>query len=311
MLWTNTKRIIKSGFVNFWRNGFVSFASILVMTMTLFVIGLLIFVGATLEASLNQIKDKVDVKVYFVTNAQEEDILEFKKSLETLPEVAFVEYMSKEKALEQFKTRHKDDQLTLQALEELGENPLGANLNIKAKEISQYEGIVEFLKNKSALSATDGIPIIDDVNPFKNKNAIDKLTKIIDSSEILGFIIIAIFVISSIIITFSTIKLAIYTARDEISVMKLVGASNSYIRGPFVFEGIMYGIVSAIITLILFYPLTIWLGPITKDFFGGMNLFDYYINTFSKIFLIIFSTGILLGAISSYLAVRKYLKNRE
>ena len=311
MLWTNTKRIIKSGFVNFWRNGFVSFASILVMTMTLFVIGLLIFVGATLEASLNQIKDKVDVKVYFVTNAQEEDILEFKKSLETLPEVAFVEYMSKEKALEQFKTRHKDDQLTLQALEELGENPLGANLNIKAKEISQYEGIVEFLKNKSALSATDGIPIIDDVNPFKNKNAIDKLTKIIDSSEILGFIITAIFVIASIIITFSTIKLAIYTARDEISVMKLVGASNSYIRGPFVFEGIMYGIVSAIITLILFYPLTIWLGPITKDFFGGMNLFDYYINTFSKIFLIIFSTGILLGAISSYLAVRKYLKNRE
>jgi len=93
--------------------------------------------------------------------------------------------------------------------------------------------------------------------------------------------------------------------------MKLVGASNSYIRGPFVFEGIMYGIVSAIITLILFYPLTIWLGPITKDFFGGMNLFDYYINTFSKIFLIIFSAGILLGAISSYLAVRKYLKNRE
>ncbi|PIT96639.1 hypothetical protein COT82_02080 [Candidatus Campbellbacteria bacterium CG10_big_fil_rev_8_21_14_0_10_35_52] len=311
MLWTDTKRIIKSGFVNFWRNGFVSFASVLVMTMTLFVLGLLIFVGATLKASLNQIKDKVDVNVYFVTNALEEDILELKKSLETLPEVAFVEYVSKEKALEQFKTRHKDDQLTLQALDELGENPLGANLNIKAKEISQYEGIVEFLKNESILSATDDIPIIDDVNPFKNKNAIDKLTKIIDSSKILGFIITTILVIASIIITFSTIKLAIYTARDEISVMKLVGASNSYIRGPFVFEGIMYGIISAIITLILFYPLTIWLGPITENFFGGMNLFDYYINTFSKIFIIILGVGILLGAVSSYLAVRKYLKNRE
>jgi len=311
MLWTDTKRIIKSGFVNFWRNGFVSFASVLVMTMTLFVLGLLIFVGATLKASLNQIKDKVDVNVYFVTNALEEDILELKKSLETLPEVAFVEYVSKEKALEQFKTRHKDDQLTLQALDELGENPLGANLNIKAKEISQYEGIVEFLKNESILSATDDIPIIDNVNPFKNKNAIDKLTKIIDSSKILGFIITTILVIASIIITFSTIKLAIYTARDEISVMKLVGASNSYIRGPFVFEGIMYGIISAIITLILFYPLTIWLGPITENFFGGMNLFDYYINTFSKIFIIILGVGILLGAVSSYLAVRKYLKNRE
>jgi len=266
MTWVNLKRIIKSGFVSFWRNNVVSFASILVMTMTLFVLGSILFVGATLDASLNQIRDKVDINVYFVTEAPEEDILALKRSLESLSEVASVEYVSREQALERFRSRHENDQLTLQALDELGENPLGANLNIKAKETSQYEGIAEFLGNESALSTVDDIPIIDKVNYFQNKNAIDKLSEIIDSSETFSLIIIAILVIASVIITFNTIRLAIYTSKDEISVMKLVGASNSYIRGPFVFEGIMYGIVSALITLILFYPLTIWLGPLTENF---------------------------------------------
>lgn len=308
MLWTNTKRIIKSGFVSFWRNGVVSFASILVMTMTLFVLGSVLFVNATLDASLNQIRDKVDINVYFVTTAPEDDILALKKSIETLSEVATVEYISREKALEEFTLRHKNDQLTLQALDELGENPLGANLNIKAKETSQYEGIAEFLESENALSTLDDTPIIDKVNYSQNKTAIDKLTKIIDSSETFGLIIIAILVIASMIITFNTIRLAIYTSRDEISVMKLVGASNSYIRGPFVFEGVMYGIVSAIVTLILFYPLTVWLGPVTENFFSDINLFDYYITNFAEIFFIILGSGILLGVFSSYIAVRKYLK---
>lgn len=308
MLWTNIKRIIKSGFVSFWRNSAVSFASILVMTMTLFVLGSVLFAGAVLDASLNQIRDKVDINVYFVTEAPEEDILALKGSIEALPEVAFVEYVSREGALERFRVRHEGDQLTLQALDELGENPLGANLNIKAKETSQYEGIAEFLKSESVLSTADEKPIIDKVNYSKNKRAIDKLTEIIDSSETFSFIMIAILVIASIIITFNTIRLAIYTSKDEISVMKLVGASNSYIRGPFVFEGIMYGIVSAIITLIIFYPFTIWLGPLTENFFSDINLFDYYIDNFSKIFFIILGSGVLLGAISSYLAVSRYLK---
>lgn len=308
MLRTNLKRIIKSGFVSFWRNSVVSFASILVMTMTLFVLGSILFVNATLDASLSQIRDKVDINVYFVTTAPEDDILALQSSLEALPEVAIVEYVSREQALAEFRLRHENDQLTLQALEELGENPLGANLNIKAKETSQYEGIATFLEGESALSTIDDTPIIDKVNYLQNKNAIDKLTKIVDSAESFGFIIIAILVIASIIISFNTIRLVIYTSRDEISVMKLVGASNSYIRGPFVFEGIMYGIVAGIITLILFYPLTIWLGPLTENFFSDINLFDYYIDKFSKIFFIILGSGVLLGALSSYIAVWRYLK---
>jgi len=306
--WTSVKRILKSGFINFWRNSFVSLSSILVMTVTLFVLGSLIFIGATLDASLDQIKGKVDINVYFVTTAPEEDIFALKRRIEELPEVALVEYVSRDEALERFRLRHEDDQLTLQALEELGTNPLGANLNIRAKETSQYEGIARFLQNESALSVTDEESIVDSVNYFQNKVAIDKLSTIISAAERFGFIVTIILAVATILITFNTVRLAIYTAREEISVMRLVGASNAYIRGPFIFEGAMYGFVAALVTLVLFYPLTIWLGPVTENFFGDINIFDYYVSNFGQMLLIIMGTGVLLGAVSSYLAVRKYLK---
>lgn len=307
MLWLNLKRIIRSGFVSFWRNSFVSLSAILVMIVTLFVMGSLIFLGAVLGTTLEQIKDKVDVNVYFVTTAQEDDILTLKSQLEELPEVAVVEYVSREEALERFRARHEGDQLTLQALEELGENPLGATLNIKAKETSQYEGIANFLQNETAIGAGSD-PIIDNINFFQNRVAIERLDTIINSARTFGLAVTLILVVASIIITFNTIRLAIYASKEEISVMRLVGATNAYIRGPFVFEGIMYGFVAALITLILFYPLTFWLGPITEGFFGDINIFYYYLNNFGEIFLLIIGTGIVLGGVSSYLAVRKYLK---
>ncbi|PIT91048.1 hypothetical protein COU17_02680 [Candidatus Kaiserbacteria bacterium CG10_big_fil_rev_8_21_14_0_10_49_17] len=307
MLWTNTKRILRSGFVSFWRNSFVSLASILVMSITLFMIGSLIFAGALLNSTLEQLKNKVDVNVYFITSADEGSILALKNSLEALPEVAEVTYTTRDEALAAFRLRHADDQLTLQALEELSDNPLGANLSIKAKETSQYEGIANFLEEHRTDAGTDG-DIISKINFFQNKIAIERLTKIIDSAERFGFAIIIFLAVASVAITFNTIRLAIYTARDEISVMKLVGASNAYIRGPFVFEGILYGLISAAITLVLFYPITLSLGPVTEGFFSDLNLFHYYSSNFFRLLLIIVGTGVLLGALSSYLAVRRYLR---
>lgn len=307
MWWTNVKRIIKYGSVGFIRNSFVSLSTILVMTVTLFVIGSLIFIGAVLNSTLNQVRDKVDINVYFVTTAAEGSILSLKKSIEALPEVKSVTYLSRDEALLNFRKRHANDQLILQALDELGENPLGASLSILAKETSQYEGIAAFLENDVVIS-TGEEPIVEKINFFQNKIAIERLTRIIDSSERFGIAIIIFLLIASIMITFNTIRLTIYIARDEISVMKLVGANNSYVRGPFVFEGVLYGVVAGIITLILFYPLTLWLGPYTEGFFNDINIFQYYLDNFGQIFLIIMGTGISLGAISSYLAVRKYLK---
>ena len=308
MLITKAKRVIKAGFVNFWRNGFVSLASLLVMTITLFVIGSIIFMGALFSYTLDQIKDKVDINVYFVTSADTPSIMAIKKNLEKLPEVAKITYASREDALANFKKKHENDEQTLQALEELEDNPLGASLNIKAKEPSQYESIANYLQGKDVL-LKDGISIIDKVNYYQNKIAIDRFTKIIEGTNKIGIALTVILVVLSVIITFNTIRLTIYVSREEISVMKLVGASNRYIRGPFVITGIMYGFVSAMITLVLFYPITFYSTRATENFFMGLNLFDYYIRNFGQIFLIVAVSGILIGSISSYLAVRRYLRN--
>jgi cell division transport system permease protein len=254
MFWINTKRIVKSGFVSFWRNGFVSLSSVLIITLTLFALGAIVFAGALLNSSLTEIKSKVDVNVYFVPTAKEEDILSLKNKLESLPEVAKVEYVSSEKALENFKQRHVNDQITLQALDELGGNPLGAILNIRAKETSQYEGIAKFLDSESGENGT----FIDKVNYYQNKTAIDTLTHMINGGTKIALGITFILVLVSILIAFNTIRLAIYIAREEISVMRLVGASNRFVRGPFIISGVMYGIVSALITLALFYHTNIF-----------------------------------------------------
>jgi len=306
MFLINLKRILKSGFVNFWRNGVVSIASVLVMTVTLFVIGMLVFANAVLSTSLDRIKDKVDVNVYFVLDAEEEDIFALKNSLEQFPEVAFVTYTDRDEALANFRARHENDYLTIQALDELDENPLGASLSIKASETSQYASIAQFLEDQRDTS--EETSFIESINYFKNKIAIDRLTNITNGVEKLIFATTIFLGIMSIIIMFNTIRLAIYTAREEIAVMRLVGASNKYIRGPFVVEGIMYGVFSAIITIAIFYPVTFWIGDTTESFFGSINLFDYYIQNFAAIFILILSSGVLLGAVSSYLAVRKYLK---
>lgn len=112
----------------------------------------------------------------------------------------------------------------------------------------------------------------------------------------------------SVLITFNTVRLAIYISREEIAVMKLVGANNTYVRGPFIVEGIFYGIVAALITIGLFYPVTLQLKNHTEEFFGGIDLFKYYVNNFEELLAIVLLVGISLGAVSSYLAVRRYLK---
>jgi len=307
MFWTNFKRIMRAGGVHFWRNGVVSLASVLVMTVTLFVISSLIFMSALLQATLEEIKGKVDVNIYFNTQASEEDIFSIRDSLGALPEVANAEYISREQALEDFRERHKDDFLTLQALEELDDNPLGASLNIRAKETSQYESIARFLESRQALSESGDI-IIDKINYYQNKVVIDRLSRVIDGSEKIGLTITVALIIISLVIVFNTIRLTIYISREEISVMKLVGASHMYVRGPFIIEGILYGLISSFLVMVILYPITIWIGDITEQFFGGINVFDYYVENFGEIFLITFGSGVLLGITSSFLAVTRYLK---
>ena len=304
--WITTKRVARYGLIGFIRNGFVSLSAILIMTLTLFVMVNLFIAGAALDSTLKQLMEKVDVNVYFTTNASEEQVMAMKRELETLPEVASVSYTSREQALSEFRERHKNDASTIQALDQLSDNPLGSSLAIRAKNTSQYESIAKYIDAKQ--NSPDG-GLISKVNFYQNKTAIDRLTSIIETSRTVG-IAIAIFLAgASILIAFNTIRLAIYTARDEIGVMNLVGAAHWYVRGPFMVAGILYGVLSGIVVLAILYPLTAWLGPPSERFFGTFNVFDYYTSQFALLFLSILGTGILLGAISSYLAVRRYLRN--
>lgn len=306
MLVTHTKRIIRSGYRNFIRSGFTSLASILMMVITLFVITSLIFVQTALQSSLNDIKEKVDVTVYFVPGADETAILSVKSSLSKLPEVRDVSYTSQEEALTQFKDKHANDYLTLQALDELNSNPLGATLNIKAKDPSQYESISKYFESDNAISK-GALNIIDKVDYHQNKIIIDRLNAIITGAGRLGFAVSLILIIISIIITFSTIRLIIYMSREEIGVMKLVGAGSKYIRGPFMVSGMLVGVTASLITILLFIPISIWLGNQVTDFVG-INMFTYFKSNFLQLFVIMLGVGIILGSISSFFAISRYLK---
>jgi cell division transport system permease protein len=305
--WTNIKRVARYGLIGFVRNGFVSLAAVLIMTITLFVLAGIMISGAALDATLTQLTNKVDVTVYFNTTAADDQIAEIKQSLEALPEVAFVVHVSREQALATFRERHQNDQLTLQALDELGTNPLGAALEVRAKETSHYESITKFLESRQEEGGAGAS--IDKVNFYQNKTAIDTLTNVIETSKRLGLAVALVLGLASLLISFNTIRLAIYTARDEIGVMNLVGAKHWYVRGPFMVAGVLYGVVSGLIVLLLLYPLTAWLGPASERFFGTFNVFSYYIDAFPLFFLAIMGFAVGLGALSSYLAVRRYLRN--
>ena len=305
--WTTLKRVARYGLVGFIRNGFVSLAAVLIMTITLFVVAGLMISGAALNSVLKQLTDKVDVTVYFVTTATNDQITELQGSLKALPEVASITYVSRDEALAQFQARHQNDQLTMQALQELGDNPLSASLEVRAKDTSQYEAIAAYLDAQQANGTGAGVAI-DKVNFGENKTAIDRLTNIINTSKELGGLIALILGLSSLLIAFNTIRLAIYSSRDEIGVMNLVGAGHWYVRGPFMIAGVLYGVISGVIVLAVLYPLCAWLGPASESFLGTFNVFTYYISSFGLLFLVVMASGIALGTLSSFLAVRRYLR---
>ena len=305
-MWTGFKRVIRSGFVGFWRNGFVSLSAMFVMTVTLFVVGSSMMLNQLLEVSLQNIQNRVDINVYFNTDAEIIDINALQNELESLPEVSQVIFTSREDALAEFRDRHRNDELTIQALEELGENPLGASLSIRTRDASQYDSIAAFLEERQELGSGE-VPLIDRVNYNRNREAIARLSTIINAVEQSTLIALAVLILAAVLITFNTIRLAIYTAREEISVMRLVGASNMYIRGPFMLQGVMYGLLSGLLALLIMYPILLWMGPSTESFFE-YNLFSYFVNEFGYIFQVIVGTGVVLGFISSTLAVSRYLR---
>lgn len=304
MTWINIKRIFKQGFLNFWRNGLVSVASVLSMTITLFAIGV-IFLGVNfLSSALAEVKDKVDISIAFKAEASEVSILAFKKELSLLPEIKDVSYSSREEELLAFRERHKDNAILIGSLEEVG-NPFGARLNVRAVDPNQYEKVAKFIKSKNdALSASESI--IDQVS-YK-KDVVDKMSRLIDTSQRLGWAIAVALALLSVFAVFNTVSLAIYTVREEISVMRLVGAGNTYVKGPFMVEGMIAGFLASLLAIILLYPSVLWVKSTTEGVYGGINLVSFYFSNFGQILLLLMGTGLLLGLVASYWATRRYAK---
>lgn len=289
------------------RNGVVSLSSVLVMTITLSVLGGVLLFQHVLSSTLVNIENKVDVSVYFVPNANEPTILSLQNQVNVLPEVASTTYITEKQALADFRERHANDQTTLQALDELDSNPIGGLLEIKAKDISQYESISKFFEDTGTLG-TGAQSIIDHVDYNKNKAEIDTVNSILKKGRSLGFLVTLVLVLLSVIVTFNTVRLAIYFSREEISVMRLVGASRGHVQGPFIVEGMLYGAVATLLTLIIFVPVTYWFGSHMTDFFQGINLFTYYLTHIHEFLVILLVFGVGVGTLSSFLAAQRYLR---
>ena len=303
--WITIRRIFSSGFLNFWRTPVVSLASVITLTVALFVIGSLLLAGAFLNASLADIQSKVDISVSFKPDAAEEAIVAIKESLQTLPEVASVVYRSQEEELADFRERNQDNELILRSLDEVG-NPFGARLNIQAVDPAYYENIATFLESDRALVPSSADGIIDQIS-FK-KNVVDRLLHLIGVYRQVGLAVTAVLIFISLVVTFNTISLAIYSSRDEIAIMKLVGATDFYVRGPFIVAGVMAGTLAALLALFLLYLSTIWLRQTTGGVFGGIDVISYFANNFVSIFLVLLGSGVFLGMVSSFLAARRHLR---
>ena len=295
-------RIFKYGWQNFSRGRWLSAATLTVIVLALIVFqGLIIFTVVT-KTSIAILKEKIDISVYFKPESSETDMAKMIKAIEELPETASVEFISREKALAEFKTAHADDPAITQALAELEENPLSAVLNVKAENPGQYGAIA------AKIDAPEWQKIVGKVTYRQNQAIIDRLGKAIDVGNRLGLIITMLLTVTAIIVTFNTVSLAIYSNRDEIGIMRLVGAPASFISGPYMVEGVIYGVIGAAASLAILWPAVYWGAPYLKYFITGLDLRAYVLDHAFALagYQLIF--GIALGVISSNFAIQKYLK---
>ena len=302
MLKTTLFRIIKSGWQSFTRNYWLSAATVAVMILALFVIAALALFNVMTQAIVANLESRVDVSVYFNKDTDEAKVLAVRQELVGLAEVKSVDYVSQDQALKAFQEKHKDNQVLLQSLQELDQNPLEASLNIKANNTAQYEAISNYLSQDRFKG------LIDKINYKQNQDIINRLTRLTGNIQI-GFFIISLFLgLLAVLVSFNTVRLTMYTWREEISVMRFVGADNWFIRGPFLVEGALYGITAAIITIVLTFPVLYFVSPKITNFLPEVDLLYFYQANFWQFTLLLFGIGIALGGVSSLIAIRRYLR---
>ncbi len=303
------QRILKSGIINFFRSGLVSLATVLVMSLSLLMLASVFMGSVFLSTFIQELQGKVDVSVYFRKTVAENVITDLQAKVKDLPEVKNVVYISRDEALKRFLDRHKGEDTISRSIQVIEDNPFSASLEISAIDPTKYDVIASFLEQPEYKDIVD----IDNKGNQKityrqNQAVIDRLTTMLGTAQTVGFSAAGILALIAIVIAYNTVRLAIYNSRDEISVMQLVGASPWFIRGPFLVEGFIHGIIATIFTLLVMYPGLWWIGTKTEGIFGGLNIFAYFVANIFQISFMVLVSGLVLGVLSSQLAIRRYLK---
>lgn len=291
------------GVTNFRRNIWLAGASTLIMIVTLIILSVLSLLFVITNYSVNSIRERVDISAYFKNGLAESQIMVVRDELRQDPRVTQIDYVSSAQALENFKKNHEGDSLILESVNELDDNPLPATLQIKAATLEDYAGIAETLKSDKYKNA------IDKVNFEDNRLIIDRLNTLLKFIITFGSALMILFSAIAILVIFNTITLTIYNRREEVEIMRLVGATNWYIRGPFIVEAIVYSVLATIVTSALLIPLYFgWLPRISDYLTPGGEVFNGNMFTFTAIVLAQLAIAFILSTISSLMAIRRYLR---
>jgi cell division transport system permease protein len=296
-------RIIKFSFQDIFRNIWLSIVTVTILVLALFSINMLLVVQVISQASIGAVKDKIDVSIYVKPDAPEEEILNLKNKIESISEVKSVSYVSKAEALESFRLRNEDNPELMQALKEIGKNPLSPSFTIKPKDVETSQQLI------NELNKLDNT-IIESKNFSDHKILLEKINAITKKVNEAGMAVSAIFIFITVLVIFNAVRVGIYTHRKEIGIMRLVGASNFFIHMPFVFSSLIFSFIGVCLIVAIFYPFLTLLQPYIEAFFVNynVNIITYYNSHFFQIFGAQLFGSALVNVIASYIAIRKYAK---
>ncbi|EKD32817.1 MAG: putative cell division protein FtsX [uncultured bacterium] len=297
-------RILKFALQNFWRNIWLSAATVTVLALTLVTVNVLIVVNFIGSTAIETVERKIDVSVYFKPETNETTVLGAQEYLLALSQVRDAVYITPEAGLARFRERHAGDEAIESALKEVGVNPIGPTLIVTARSPEDFSFILEALDNPSFRDA------IRDKDFQDYESIIRRMNSAIARSRMFVYALSIIFMLISVLIVFNTVRVAIYTHRDEISIMRLVGASSALIRAPFVIESIFYSLLATVGTGVITFLLVRVLDPQFRAFFEGseISVLNYYVKNSILIFGLQFGALALLNIVSASFAMRKYLK---
>ena len=305
--WVTFMRMIRYGVNNFTRNAWLTIAATAVMTITLFVIFVSAVAHNVLIDTVASLRDKVDMSIYVSTDIEEEDVATITTDLQALPSVVAVRYISPEDARASFVEANKNDNDTLEAVKE-ATNRFPGTFSIKVEDINDTTELSEFVDTNETLAANID-PNRDPSFAGERREAIASIGRIATFAQQVGIGASAVFVVISMLIIFNTIRMAIFNRREEINMMKLIGAEKAFIRGPFLVEAIVYGFFAALIASSLGYALLYVATPTLETYQitiqPTLDILTIYI---AFVLLGMIVIGAVIGMISSLLATRRYLK---